>query len=533
MPCMDDLIGEFINETSESLATLERALADHARSPMTREGWGEAYKLMRTIKGTCGFVQLPIMEGVAAATEGLLDGLRTGRLGAGDAELSRLRAAMAQIRYMMDYLAKHGTEPTMEEVEEEVHVPEPVPATPAPQLAQLNEKIHAAPNLTMAAAAAQPIARVPEPVPGGERISYATLATLMLARNQLRHLQRAHGDKRVAGTQQLLDGLIKDLREKLLPRTAPAHAYPRAAKALLVESGAMRFALAQEHIREVARIGLEQRHARLDDGAMISLRGNWMPRVSLAQRLGQGSSEREAYALVVEIKGERVALCVENIGELEELMLQPLPKLLRSSKVYEAAAVLGDGTPCLLMDTAALLAQPILKIAPPMELPAIIDTVHEPDPAPVPHAHHPLPKDEPEHAPAITIEPRAYLLFSDGTATPKAIPLDQVARVEHVIATDIAHDEEGLATSVRGEILHLRTVPGSPVPTSGDAHAITLLDAPNMGIVAHRMGGIVESDAPVPAKPTAPGVLMLTELNGALTEVIHAPAYLPKENRHG
>lgn len=530
MPRMDDLIGEFINETSESLATLERALADHARQPMSREGWAQAYKLMHTIKGTCGFVQLPIMEGVAAATEGMLDGLRTGRLGAGEVELSRLRAAMAQIRYMMDYLAENGTEPSLSEVEQEVQIPEPT-ATPAPQLSQLNEQIHLAPKLTMAAAAAQPIARVPESIPGGERISYATLATLMLARNQLRHMQRAHGDKRVAGTQQLLDGLIRDLREKLLPRTAPANAYPRAAKALLVESGSMRFALAQEHIREVARIGVEQRHARLDDGAMISLRGNWMPRVSLAQRLGQGSSENEAYALVVEIKGERIALCVEAIGELEELMLQPLPKLLRSSKIYESAAILGDGTPCLLMDTSALLARPLMKSAPPMELPAIVDAPMKR--APVEQPHHHLPKDEPEHPPAVTIEPRAYLLFNDGTATQKAIPLAQVARVEHIFATDIAHDEEGLATSVRGEILHLRTLPGSHVPPSGDVHAITLLAAPNTGIIAHRMGGIVESDAPVPAKPATPTVLMLTELEGNLTEVIHAPAYLPKEARHG
>lgn len=527
MPRMDDLTAEFINETSESLATLERALADHARQPMSREGWAQAYKLMHTIKGTCGFVQLPIMEGVAAATEGLLDGLRTGRLGAGDGELSRLRAAMAQIRYMMDYLAEHGTEPSLSEVQQEVTVPQ---IAPAPPLSQLNEQIHLAPKLTMAAAAAQPIARVPEPVPGGERISYATLATLMLARNQLRHMQQVHGDKRVAGTQALLDGLIRDLRDKLLPRTAPANAYPRVAKALLVESGSMRFALAQEHIHEVARIGIEQRHARLDDGAMISLRGNWMPRVSLAQRLGQGSSEQEAYALVVEIKGERIALCVESIGELEELMLQPLPKLLRSSKIYESAAILGDGTPCLIMDAAALLARPLMKIAPPMELPAIMDAPIE---RAVAEHHHPLPKNEPEHAPAVTIEPRAYLLFSDGTATQKAIPLAQVARVEHIIASDIAHDDEGLATTVRGEILHLKTLPGSHVPSTGDVHAITLLAAPNTGIIAHRMGGIVESDAPAPVKPATPLVLMLTELNGTLTEVIHAPAYLPKEARHG
>lgn len=525
---MDDLIGEFINETSESLSTLERALAGHARSPMTRDSWDMAYKLMRTIKGTCGFVNLPVMEGVAAASESMLEQLRNGPRKAGPDELTQLRAAMAQIRYMMDYLAEHGSEPSLSEVEQETA---PLIAATAPQpLTQLNEQVHRAPEMTLASRA-QPIARVPEPVPGGERITYNTLATLMLARNQLRHISRTQGDKRVLNTQLLLDKMVADLREKLLPRTAPANAYPRPAKVLLVESGTMRFALAQENVREVARIGNEQRHAKLDDGAMISLRGNWMPRVSLAQRLGHGSTEREAYALVIEMRGERVALCVETIGELEELMLQPLPKLLRSSKIYEAAAILGDGTPCLVMDTAALLAKPILKIEPPRELPPIIESHAVPEHAPV---HHPLPKDEPEPKHALVVKPSAYLRFSDGTSMPKAIPLEQVARVEHLLAEDIAHDEEGYATSVRGEILRLRILPGSALPARGDLHAITLLEAPGTGIIAHRMGGIIESDAPMPLKPATPTVLMLAELEGALTEVIHAHAYLPKEEmQHG
>lgn len=525
---MDDLIGEFINETSESLGTLERALAGHARSPMTRDSWDMAYKLMRTIKGTCGFVNLPVMESVAAASEGMLEQLRNGQRKPGPDELSHLRAAMAQIRYMIDYLAEHGSEPSLSEVEQETApVIAAMPSVPpaAPALAQLNEQVHRAPEITLASMP-QPIARVPDPVPGGERITYGTLATLMLARNQLRHISRTRGDKQVLNTQLLLDKLVAELREKLLPRTAPASAYPRPAKVLMVESGTMRFALAQEHVREVARIGNEQRHAKLDDGAMISLRGNWMPRVSLAQRLGHGQPDREAYALVIEMKGERVALCVETIGELEELMLQPLPKLLRSSKIYEAAAILGDGSPCLIMDSAALLARPILKIEPPRELPPILEA------AAAPVASHPLPKDEPERKPTLMVKPSAYLRFSDGTAMPKAIPLDQVARVEHLLAEDIAHDEEGYAASVRGEILRLRILPGSSIPPRGDVHAITLLDAPSTGIVAHRMHGIIESDAPVPLKPATPTVLMLTELEGALTEIIHAHAYVPKEEPH-
>ena len=520
---MDDLIGEFINETSESLSTLERALAGHARSPMTRESWDMAHKLMRTIKGTCGFVNLPVMESVAAASESMLEQLKVGQRKPGPDEFAQLRGAMAQIRYMIDYLAEHGSEPSLSEVEQETA--QAVAAAAPPPLSQLNEQVHGTPPITLASMA-QPIARVPEAIPGGERITYNTLATLMLARNQLRHISRTQGDKRVINTQLLLDKMVADLREKLLPRTAPATAYPRPAKVLLVESGTMRFALAQEHVREVARIGNEQRHAKLDDGAMISLRGHWMPRVSLAQRLGHGSAEREAYALVIELRGERVALCVESIGELEELMLQPLPKLLRSSKIYEAAAILGDGSPCLVMDSAALLARPILKIEPPRELPPIIE-------AAAPERTAPLPKDEPEPKPTLVVKPTAYLRFSDGTSMPKAIPLAEVARVEHVQVAHIAHDEEGYSTSVRGEILRLRTLPGSSMPTHGDVHAITLLEAPHTAIVAQRMGGIVESSAPMPLKPATATVLMLTELEGALTEVIHAHAYAHEEAAHG
>lgn len=511
---MDDLTAEFINETSESLSALERALADHARTPIEKGGWSSAHKLMRTIKGTCGFLQLGTMEGVAGSAEKLLKKIVDSKTQPGEGELSDLRAGLAQVRYMMDHLAVHGSEPSWREVEEETK--------PAPQkkITQLDEQVHRATPEVKLPPPPQPVARVPDAVPGGERVSYGTLATLMLARNQLKHLQLM-GDKRLLPTQRLLEQLINDLKEKLLPRTAPASAYPRPAKVLMVESGGMRFALAQEFIREVARIGTQQRHAHLDDGAMISLRGAWLPRVSLAARLGQESSAGEAYALVIEVEGERIALCVETVGELEELMLQPLPKLLRSSAMYEAAAILGDGSPTLILDSAALLRRPASKPAtiieeravPLEDVPTTRVTVAAPQP--------PQPVSQ------------AYLLFSDGTATPKAIPLAQVARVEAVHASDVAFEPEGFTTKVRGEKLRLKVLPGSSMPPNGEVHAITLLDAPTIGVVAHRMRGIVESEAPMPAKPATDSVLMLAQLDGALTEVIYAPAYIPAEVPHG
>lgn len=562
---MDDLIGEFISETSESLAALERALADQARQPLTADGWKMAARLMHTIKGTCGFLQLPTMEKVAARSQDILE-RRSGGDAPNEGELVELRAAMAQIRYMMDHLAQHGVEPPMSETEMDALPPAPtlpaaapapepelepkiiiipaaadIPAepiieiTPTPPPRQpkpastvepakpypaLNEQVHRAPEpLPDLPPPAQPVTRVPEPVPGGERVSHSTLSTLVMARNQLRAAASANGKVRQA--QSLLDGLIRELEGKLLPRTA---SYPRLARVLMVESGGMRFALTSDQIREVARIAPNQRHAELEDGAMISLRGSWLPRVSLAQKLGQASSAGEAYALVIDSEGKRLALCVETIGELETLMLQKLPSLLQHKRVYEAAAILGDGSPCLILSSKGLLQQ----------------TARTPRPPIIDHTPHPrlidVPTEDAAPAPRAAAAPTArtstaFLLFGDGTATAKAIPLADVGRVEHLRAADVAPEADDYAIACRGEILRLKLLPGSLLPEQGDFHAITLLDAPGTGIVAHRMGGIYESQIDLPAAGKQP-FLLRAELDGALTDIVNAQQFMP-EASHG
>jgi chemotaxis signal transduction protein len=389
---------------------------------------------------------------------------------------------------------------------------------------------------------AQPVAVSPqlEGPPAQERVSYATLASLMLARNQIKRESATHPALRT--TQKLLDGLVTDLKEKLLPRTAPASAYPRPAKVLLVESHGMRFALPQSIIREVARIGTAQRHAQLDEGAMISLRGAWLPRVSLAQRLGQPGSANEAYALVLELQQERLVLCVEQVGELEELMLQPLPKLLRPSMIYEAAAILGDGSPCLILNCTALLSQklsfPTMKAKQKaMQPPQMEESLPAPVPVPQPLPSQPTPG-------AVTPAPAApvasthipLLMFGDGTSTPKAIPLTAVGRVEQLAAKDVTRDAEGYAIRCRGELLRPHVLPGSAMPVQGDLHLITLLDAPHIGIVAHRVGSIFDAPISLPQTASTQPVLMRAELNGALTDIINAAAYVPRstqEAAHG
>ncbi|WP_147041368.1 Hpt domain-containing protein, partial [Skermanella aerolata] len=66
---MDDLLQEFLTETVESLSLLDTQLVRLERDPNNPELLGNIFRLVHTIKGTCGFLGLPRLEHVAHASE--------------------------------------------------------------------------------------------------------------------------------------------------------------------------------------------------------------------------------------------------------------------------------------------------------------------------------------------------------------------------------------------------------------------------------------------------------------------------------
>ena len=69
---MDDLLSEFLTETSENLAVLDVELVKLERNPNDMELLGNIFRLVHTVKGTCGFLGLPRLESVAHAGENIL-----------------------------------------------------------------------------------------------------------------------------------------------------------------------------------------------------------------------------------------------------------------------------------------------------------------------------------------------------------------------------------------------------------------------------------------------------------------------------
>ncbi|QDP22806.1 hybrid sensor histidine kinase/response regulator [Bradyrhizobium cosmicum] len=75
---MDDLLREFLTETSESLDTVDNQLVKFEQEPNNAKILDNIFRLVHTIKGTCGFLGLPRLEALAHAGETLMDKFRCG-----------------------------------------------------------------------------------------------------------------------------------------------------------------------------------------------------------------------------------------------------------------------------------------------------------------------------------------------------------------------------------------------------------------------------------------------------------------------
>ena len=108
---MDDLLSEFLTETSENLSVLDVELVKLEQNPNDAELLGNIFRLVHTVKGTCGFLGLPRLESVAHAGENILGKLREGEMVASPEAISAVLECLDRIRNIMGDLEASGSEP--------------------------------------------------------------------------------------------------------------------------------------------------------------------------------------------------------------------------------------------------------------------------------------------------------------------------------------------------------------------------------------------------------------------------------------
>src|SRR3984885_8425009 len=108
---MDDLLNEFLTETNESLGTLDVELVRFEREPSDATILGNIFRLMHTIKGTCGFLGLPRLEAIAHAGENVLGKFRDGELQVTPAAVTLILASIDRIKMILNHIEQTETEP--------------------------------------------------------------------------------------------------------------------------------------------------------------------------------------------------------------------------------------------------------------------------------------------------------------------------------------------------------------------------------------------------------------------------------------
>jgi two-component system chemotaxis sensor kinase CheA len=228
---MDELLREFLLETGEHVDAAGEQLVRLERDPSDRAMVAAIFRLLHTIKGTCGFLGLARLGRLAHATEALLGQLREGSPPTVDT-ITLILAAMDRIRYILSETEARGEEPEGQD-DDLIGVLAALGQAKGPTTA------------TPSAATVSPAAPYAEPAdinvdsepPGGRagdtpsrkgapatiRVSVDSLENIMLlvselvlTRNQLAEVTRATNDDAINAALQHLSAVTTDLQDSVM-----------------------------------------------------------------------------------------------------------------------------------------------------------------------------------------------------------------------------------------------------------------------------------------------------------------------------
>lgn len=108
---MDDLLNEFLTETGESIDVVDVELVKLEQDPNNKEVLDNIFRLVHTIKGTCGFLGLPRLESVAHASENVLGKFRDGELEVSEHAVTVILESLDRIKEILAGLEATEEEP--------------------------------------------------------------------------------------------------------------------------------------------------------------------------------------------------------------------------------------------------------------------------------------------------------------------------------------------------------------------------------------------------------------------------------------
>ncbi|HZZ18387.1 MAG TPA: chemotaxis protein CheA [Opitutaceae bacterium] len=280
--------------------------------------------------------------------------------------------------------------------------------------------------------------------------------------------------------------------------------------ALIVTSGAERFAIPQVNLLELVRLEGEDAQRKIEtlyNAPVYRLRGRLLPLVDLNRHLGlkpKGSADAVSI-VVLQADGRQFGLVVDQINDAEEIVVKPLGKQLKTLSCFAGATIMGDGRVALILDVLGV-AQHAHVVT------EVRDRAISSDGAAA-------------HADDAS---QTLLLFESRKDRPLALPLSKVARLEELSSANIERSGSQRVVQYRGQIMPLVLVDQH---VGGDGWDSAALQDPmqvvvysergrSVGLVVSRINDIVHESLSVQRSSSREGILGSAVIQSRVTDLL-------------
>lgn len=275
---------------------------------------------------------------------------------------------------------------------------------------------------------------------------------------------------------------------------------------LIVEAKGEKFAIPQINVLELVRAapGSEYWIETIDETPVLRLRGRLLPLVSLGQVLGLNSRPNlsgKMFVVVCEVGSYTFGVIVDKVFDTEEIVVKPVSPALKSISLYSGSTILGDGSVIMILDPNGLSKSSGNLNADSNAKPEAKSKTFGED------------------------QPVSFLVFkAGGTATPKAVPLELVSRLEEIEAQHIEIAGDFKIVQYRNDLMKLVTLDGCTLDTSNPSAIYPVIvfsdEDKTLGLVVEEIADIVDQPMNLKMESMKDGYLGSMVIHGKATDVI-------------
>ena len=291
--------------------------------------------------------------------------------------------------------------------------------------------------------------------------------------------------------------------------------------AMIIEAAGERFAIPQLSVQELVRAAdaTEQRIENINGTPVLRLRDRLLPLISLSKVLKLERDEEEETVesgqeetiVVMQVGAYTFGIMVDRVFDMEEIVVKPVPRILRHIEAFSGNTILGDGSVIMILDPngiASMSGEAVMS--------ENVDLMAEE-----------------EDAIADQARKTSLLVFRSGQGALKAVPLQLVSRLEEINAKDVEETNSCHVIQYRGTLMPLFPFENKKDMVWEGNHPALVFSENNMsmGIIVDEIVDIVEEVIDVQLSTAQDGILGSAIIDGMAMDVVDVGHYLGVAHR--